>query len=83
MGAVFGPSFTYHRQWLSDDGKDWCLEFKAEIEGDNKSVVEGVDLVKLNDEGKIVDFRVLARPPNAVEALKNAMMRRVPGPMAR
>ena len=59
------------------------MEFKAEIEGDKKTVVDGVDLVKLNDKGEIVEFRVLARPPNAVEALKATMMRRVPGPMAR
>ncbi|GMH76890.1 hypothetical protein TrRE_jg2826 [Triparma retinervis] len=83
VGAVFGSSFKYDRQWLSDDGKEWCLEFKAEIEGDKKTVVDGVDLVKLNDKGEIVEFRVLARPPNAVEALKATMMRRVPGPMAR
>ena len=23
VSEVFGPSFSYGRQWLSDDGKDW------------------------------------------------------------
>jgi hypothetical protein len=83
VGSVFGSSFKYDRQWLSNDGKEWCLEFKAEIEGDERAIIDGVDLVKLNDKGEIIEFRVLARPPNAVEALKDVMMRRVPGPMAR
>ena len=48
-----------------------CLEFSAEIEGDKRAVVDGVDLVTLDDEGRIVDFRVLARPPNAVTGSDN------------
>lgn len=76
VGAVFGPEFKYGRQWLSDDGKDWALEFTApvpEVKG-KKMLLEGIDLVKLDDAGMIVDFAVLARPPNAVTSLKDAMM---------
>ena len=29
VGDVFGKSFTYGRQWLSDDGHQWALEFKV------------------------------------------------------
>ena len=29
VGDVFGASFTYGRQWLSDDGHQWALEFKV------------------------------------------------------
>jgi hypothetical protein len=77
VSEVFGKSFTYGRQWISPDGSDWALEFSAEIES-SKKVVHGIDLVKLGSDGKIIDFRVLARPPNAVQELKAAMMKKVP-----
>ncbi len=64
-------------QWISPDGKNWALEFTANIGGDKKKGITGIDLVELDDDGKIVDFTVLARPPNAVEELKKAMMMKV------
>ena len=82
VSEVFGKSFVYKRQWLSDDGKNWCLEFDATINGDAKNVLNGVDLITLDDEGKIVDMKVLARPPNAVSALKAVMMAKVPPRLA-
>lgn len=83
VSEVFGPSFTYGRQWLSDDGCEWALEFEASI-GDTGKTVQGIDLVSLCEEsGRIKDFTVLARPPNAVEALKKAMMQKVPMRLAK
>ena len=64
---VFGKSFTYGRQWLSEDGREWALEFTADISDTGKSI-EGIDLATLNDAGRIVDF-TLARPPSRVAAL--------------
>ena len=29
VGEVFGPSFTYGRQFLSPDGREWALEVMA------------------------------------------------------
>ena len=78
VSEVFGSSFTYGRQWLSEDGLEWALEFEADILGDKKQRVHGIDLVSLCDEGRIKEFTVLARPPKAVEALSSAMMQRVP-----
>ena len=60
---------------LSDDAREWALEFSAEVGGKS---VHGIDLVSLNEAGLISEFTVLARPPNAVAALKDEMMRRVP-----
>lgn len=82
VSEVFGKSFQYHRQWISPDGRDWALEFTADI-GDSKKGITGIDLVKLNDEGKIVEFVVLARPPNGVAELKNQMMKKVPPRLAK
>lgn len=63
--------FEYHRQWI--DGNDWALEFSARI-GD--LVLKGVDLIRIQD-GKIVDFEALIRPPNAVSALRQEMGERL------
>ena len=82
VSEVFGPSFEYGRQWLSDDGREWALEFTADV-GDSGKTVHGIDLVSLCEEGKIMEFTVLARPPNAVAALKDAMMRKVPVRLAK
>jgi hypothetical protein len=82
VSDVFGESFTYHRQWLSEDGREWALEFTADIAGTKKSVT-GIDLVSLCDSGRICEFTVLARPPNAVDALKSEMMRKVPMRLAK
>lgn len=73
VGTVFGCSFEYQRQWLSDDGHDWALEFTATI-GSSKYKLNGIDLVKLDKDGKICEFTVLGRPPNAIEELKKNMM---------
>ena len=44
--------------------------------------LDGIDLVTLDESNKIVDFAVLARPPSAVAALKDEMMKHVPLRMA-
>jgi hypothetical protein len=75
VSEVFGPSFEYHRQWISEDGHDWALEFTAKI-GASKYTLDGIDLVKLDENGQIVEFRVLGRPPNAVSELKSEMMKK-------
>ena len=72
----------HQRQWLSDDGRDWALEFEAQI-GESGKTLHGIDLVNLTDGGLIAELSVLARPPNAVEALRQEMMRRVPVRLAR
>ena len=81
VSEVFGESFRYSRQWLSPTGHDWALEFRADIAQTGKSI-DGVDLVKLDEQGKMVELSVCARPPNGVEALKSEMMLRVPPRLA-
>jgi len=77
VGRVFGPSFTYHRQWLSDDCREWALEFSTDVAGSGKTI-RGIDLVSLSEEGRITDFRILAAPPTGVAVLKQEMGDRVP-----
>ena len=79
MGEVF-TNFSYHRQWLSDDASQWCLEFTATI-ADTGLQIKGCDLVSLGSNGKIEKFEVVARPPSAVSALLKEMGDRVPAKM--
>jgi hypothetical protein len=61
--------FTYTREIITDT--DWMLEFTATIDG---VVINGVDIIKLNNEGKIIDFKVMLRPLKAVNMMHQKMM---------
>lgn len=58
--------FTYYRQFVTDDGKSVVLEFSATI-GDK--ALKGIDMIRFDDEGRIVEFEVMIRPFNALQAL--------------
>ena len=60
--------FGYVREVVG--ANDAMLEFVTEIDGIH---VNGVDLIRWNDDGRIVDFKVLVRPLKAVNKL-HAMM---------
>ena len=60
--------FKYVRELV--DGPDSVLEFETYI-GDIS--VNGVDIIRWNDEGKIVDFKVMIRPLQAIGALQEKM----------
>ncbi|HIC7208510.1 nuclear transport factor 2 family protein [Burkholderia stabilis] len=58
--------FTYHRQFVADDGKNVVLEFSASV-GDK--ALKGIDMIRFDDDGRIVEFEVMIRPFNALQAL--------------
>ena len=58
--------FTYHRQLASDDGLNVVLEFSARV-GDKQ--LKGIDLVRFDEDGKIVEFEVMVRPLSGLQAL--------------
>ena len=60
--------FTYHRQFVSDNAA--VLEFSARV---GQLSIKGVDIIQLNTEGQIVDFEVMVRPANGLQALVAAM----------
>lgn len=62
--------FTYHREFVCDDGRSVILEFSARV-GDKN--LKGVDVIRFNDDGRIIDFEVYIRPLNALQALYAAM----------
>ncbi len=60
--------FVYVREVMS--GNDAVLEFQTEVEGIQ---INGVDMIRCNDEGKIVEFKVMIRPLKAINLLHAKM----------
>lgn len=67
-------NFTYHREFLSEDGLNVVLEFSASI-GEKK--LKGIDMIQFNTQGKIIDFEVMIRPKSGLEALAVLMGQRM------
>ena len=63
-----GSKFRYTKEVLS--GNHAVLEFESEVAGKH---VNGVDIITCNDEGKIVEFRVMVRPLQAVKLMHAQM----------
>jgi hypothetical protein len=66
--VFFNESFRYVRELTSD--RDAVLEFELELDGIK---INGVDLLKWNDAGKIVEFKVMLRPLKAVNLIHEKM----------
>jgi hypothetical protein len=66
--------FTYHRTLVTDDSRSVVLEFSANVSGRQ---LKGIDLIRIDDEGKIVDFEVMVRPKSGLEALAAQMGERL------
>ncbi|MCX7891514.1 MAG: nuclear transport factor 2 family protein [Burkholderiales bacterium] len=68
FAVLANESFRYLREIVG--ARDAVLEFQTEVEG---VVINGVDLIRWNDEGKIVDFKVMVRPLKAINLLHQKM----------
>jgi hypothetical protein len=66
--VFFDESFRYVREVVGP--RDAVLEFQVDIEGIR---VNGVDMLKWNDEGEIVDFKVMIRPLKAINLIHQKM----------
>ena len=66
--VFFNESFRYLRELTGPH--DAVLEFQVEIDGIS---VNGVDMLKWNDDGKIVEFKVLIRPLKAINLIHQKM----------
>ena len=66
--------FTYHRELFTDDGLSVVLEFSARV-GDRQ--LKGIDLIRFDDDGKIVEFEVMIRPMSGLQALVAEMGKRL------
>ena len=66
--VFFNESFHYVREVVDD--RHAVLEFQTEIDG---VVVNGVDMITWNDDGRIVDFKVMLRPLKAINLIHQKM----------
>src|SRR5260370_30565282 len=58
-------NFRYHRTFVAGS-HDVALEFAANI---GKGQLKGIDLIRFNEEGEMVEFEVMIRPIKALPAL--------------
>lgn len=61
-------AFRYTKQVAAGDTA--VLEFETTLGG---TYVNGVDIIRVNEAGRIVEFRVMIRPLQAVNAIHQAM----------
>lgn len=67
-------NFTYHRSFVSDDGHNVVLEFSANI---GEAKLKGIDMIRFDADGQIVEFEVMIRPKRGLEALAAQMGERI------
>lgn len=60
--------FEYLREIA--DGNNAVLEFRTELDG---IVINGIDMIQWDEEGRIRDFKVMVRPLKAVNKLHEKM----------
>jgi len=68
---VFGgenADFKYVKQVIDDN--QFILEFNTIIDG---ITVNGVDMIEVNDDGKIISFKVMVRPLKAINKVHEKM----------
>ena len=66
--VLFNDSFRYVREVV--DGDEAVLEFETEIDGIH---VNGVDMIRFDASGRIVDFKVMVRPLKAIQRVHGMM----------
>jgi hypothetical protein len=72
-------NFRYQRTFVGGS-HDVALEFAANI---GKWRLKGVDLIKFNDAGEMIEFEVMIRPIKALAALGEEMGNRIGEQLAR
>ena len=66
--VFFNPGFRYVREIIGPS--DAMLEFETEIDG---TLVNGVDIIKWNEAGQVIEFKVMIRPLKAVNLIHERM----------
>jgi hypothetical protein len=69
-----GGAFSYTKQVLAGDTA--VLEFETSVAG---RYVNGVDIIRCDDAGRIVEFRVMLRPLQGIQAVHEQMGRLLTG----
>jgi hypothetical protein len=72
-GLLLNGTFRYVREVVGPE--DAVLEFVSEIDG---IMINGVDLIKWDADGKIIEFKVMIRPLKAIETIRQKMAEMTP-----
>jgi hypothetical protein len=72
--TVLGPSLRYVDEWYGPSSA--VLEFEAELDG---LYVHGVDMLRWNDDDRLVSFTVMVRPMRGLTKLIELMQRQLTG----
>jgi hypothetical protein len=76
-GKVLGnDAFRYVRELV--DGPEALLEFVTEIDG---IAINGIDLIRFDLEGRIIDFKVMVRPLKAINKVWELMAAQLERPV--
>ena len=68
FAVFYNPTFRYLREVVGP--RDAVLEFQLELDG---ITINGVDMLRWRDDGRIVDFKVMLRPLKAVNLIHQKM----------
>ena len=68
MLVLNNGSFRYVEEWISE--RSAVLEFTAKVDGFD---INGVDMIRWNDDGRVTSFKVMVRPYKGLTALMAAM----------
>jgi hypothetical protein len=71
--AQIFENFTYHRTFVADT-HNAALEFAANV---GKWQLKGIDLVKFNERGEMIEFEVMIRPIKGLQALAEEIGNRI------
>ncbi|PZP82007.1 MAG: polyketide cyclase, partial [Ectopseudomonas oleovorans] len=73
VSTIF-EDFAYHRELATADGLNVVLEFSAKVGGRE---LKGIDMIRFDDSGLIVEFEVMVRPMSGLQALGAEMAQRL------
>jgi hypothetical protein len=65
---------AYHRSFAAADGLNVVLEFSAAVDGRQ---LKGIDMIRFDEDGLIVEFEVMIRPLSGLQALGARMGERL------
>ncbi len=68
LDILLNDSFRYVRE--VSNSRDAVLEFRVEVEG---LIVNGVDMIRWDETGQIVEFKVMLRPLKAINLIHQKM----------
>jgi len=66
--VVLGPTLRYRHEWYDESSA--VLEFTADLDGRS---VHGIDMLRWDQDGRLVEFTVMVRPFKGLTTLMEQM----------